>query len=195
MYTRCPQCSTIFRVTASQLRTALGDVSCGSCHTTFNALNALTDDLPELTEVVVLDPIDTPRGSSADDELHGGESTEGAAFERFEIEDVDEDEAMRDGVSIEEPQADLAAETDAAQDDDSLVDTFVDETVETELSGDSENEAGSSLYDIAEEPAGPAEPLYDDNSGYEEILTGESHPACQPTMRALPTPGAGYWQA
>ena len=57
MYTRCPNCSTIFRVTAAQLRVALGDVSCGSCQTSFNALNALAEDLPELTEIVELEPV------------------------------------------------------------------------------------------------------------------------------------------
>ena len=82
MYTRCPECSTIFRVTAAQLRAALGEVSCGSCRTTFNALTALTEDLPELTEAVVLDPIDQPPleelvpGDSATEELPTDEDDE-----------------------------------------------------------------------------------------------------------------------
>ncbi len=59
MYTRCPNCLTIFRVTAVQLRLALGEVNCGSCQTKFNALNALSDELPELTDIVALEPIES----------------------------------------------------------------------------------------------------------------------------------------
>jgi predicted Zn finger-like uncharacterized protein len=35
--TRCPQCQTIFRLTASQLKKAKGKVRCGSCSLVFNA--------------------------------------------------------------------------------------------------------------------------------------------------------------
>ncbi|MGI9342835.1 MAG: DUF3426 domain-containing protein [Gammaproteobacteria bacterium] len=66
MYTRCPQCSTIFRVTAEQLRAALGKVSCGSCSTTFNALMALSEDLPQLPAAVVLESAE-----SSNDDDHG----------------------------------------------------------------------------------------------------------------------------
>ena len=47
----------MFRVTAAQLRVALGDVRCGSGQTSFKALNALAEDLPELTEIVELEPV------------------------------------------------------------------------------------------------------------------------------------------
>ena len=50
MYTRCPKCSTVFRITAAQLRIAEGEVRCGNCTISFNALTELTDDLPELTD-------------------------------------------------------------------------------------------------------------------------------------------------
>jgi predicted Zn finger-like uncharacterized protein len=53
MYTRCPKCATVFRVTAAQLRAAEGEVRCGNCTISFNALTELTDDLPELTDAVV----------------------------------------------------------------------------------------------------------------------------------------------
>ena len=54
MYTQCPKCGTVFRITAAQLRVAEGEVRCGNCTISFNALGALTDDLPELTDAVVL---------------------------------------------------------------------------------------------------------------------------------------------
>lgn len=46
MYTQCPHCDTRFRVTSDQLKTAQGEVRCGHCDATFNALERLTDDLP-----------------------------------------------------------------------------------------------------------------------------------------------------
>ncbi|MGI9330013.1 MAG: DUF3426 domain-containing protein [Gammaproteobacteria bacterium] len=47
MFTRCPECGTVFRVTANQLRVAQGDVRCGNCAHVFNAMQYLTDELPE----------------------------------------------------------------------------------------------------------------------------------------------------
>mgnify|MGYP001767489802 CR=1 FL=1 len=43
--TRCPECGTLFRVTAEQLRARSGRVRCGRCRTAFNALDHL-DELP-----------------------------------------------------------------------------------------------------------------------------------------------------
>lgn len=44
MYTRCPSCSSTFRVTATILQMAAGEVRCGSCGGVFNALETLVDD-------------------------------------------------------------------------------------------------------------------------------------------------------
>ncbi len=46
MYTRCPQCSTVFRVTDRQLAIANGKVRCGKCQHIFNAREHAIDDLP-----------------------------------------------------------------------------------------------------------------------------------------------------
>ncbi len=43
MYTQCPDCATVFRVTAEALRAAQGDVRCGVCATSFNALENLSE--------------------------------------------------------------------------------------------------------------------------------------------------------
>ncbi len=48
MYTRCPNCTTIFRVTAEQLRTTYGDIPCMTCAQLFNALDSLSDDITAL---------------------------------------------------------------------------------------------------------------------------------------------------
>lgn len=42
--TRCPNCGTVFRVTPEQLRVRHGQVRCGSCFATFNALAELTEE-------------------------------------------------------------------------------------------------------------------------------------------------------
>ena len=43
MYTQCPDCSTVFRVTAEALRTAQGRVRCGICSAGFDALEHLSE--------------------------------------------------------------------------------------------------------------------------------------------------------
>ena len=43
MYTQCPDCSTVFRVTAEALRVAQGRVRCGICSAGFNALDNLSE--------------------------------------------------------------------------------------------------------------------------------------------------------
>jgi len=68
MYTQCPKCATVFRITAAQLRVAEGEVRCGSCAISFNALSSLSDDIPELTDAVLDD--DTGNPVTVLDELH-----------------------------------------------------------------------------------------------------------------------------
>ncbi len=45
MYTQCPECGTVFRVTAIVLRAAQGQVRCGVCDTAFDALRFLSDEV------------------------------------------------------------------------------------------------------------------------------------------------------
>ena len=49
MYTQCPECSTAFRVTAEVLKQASGKVRCGGCGKPFNALEYLSEGMPEQT--------------------------------------------------------------------------------------------------------------------------------------------------
>jgi predicted Zn finger-like uncharacterized protein len=60
MYTQCPSCQTYFHLTPEQLRAAGGQVQCGVCDTTFNALETIQDALPQQ------DP-DATGGSTATD--------------------------------------------------------------------------------------------------------------------------------
>lgn len=47
MRTRCPVCSTVFRVTSEQLRLRAGKVRCGNCQAVFNAFDQLVSEAPE----------------------------------------------------------------------------------------------------------------------------------------------------
>ncbi len=47
MYTRCPQCDTVFRVTPQQLQVSSGQVRCGRCRTVFDAFSSLSSHPPE----------------------------------------------------------------------------------------------------------------------------------------------------
>lgn len=46
MYTHCPHCDTYFRISSAQLKSANGDVRCGRCFGTFNAIKNLADEPP-----------------------------------------------------------------------------------------------------------------------------------------------------
>ena len=47
MYTQCPDCNAAFLVTADDLKKAAGKVRCGGCSKAFDALQYLTESLPE----------------------------------------------------------------------------------------------------------------------------------------------------
>jgi predicted Zn finger-like uncharacterized protein len=83
MYTRCPKCTTVFRITAAQLRVAEGEVRCGNCAISFNALTSLSDDLPELTDVVLEEDVESQDAvlderHQRDDEEQVAEHTDGS---------------------------------------------------------------------------------------------------------------------
>lgn len=53
MFTSCPECGTVFRISTSDLRVAEGHVRCGHCSATFNALATLSDEAPAARTPVV----------------------------------------------------------------------------------------------------------------------------------------------
>ena len=44
MYTQCPQCETVFRLSADALSAAGGQVRCGRCSEVFDALQRLAEE-------------------------------------------------------------------------------------------------------------------------------------------------------
>ena len=49
MFTQCPKCETVFRLSAEVLRSAGGQVRCGRCGDVFNALARLAEE-PDVFE-------------------------------------------------------------------------------------------------------------------------------------------------
>ena len=49
MFTQCSNCRTLFRITEEQLIAVDGKVRCGFCYSTFNAYDALYEDIPDAT--------------------------------------------------------------------------------------------------------------------------------------------------
>ena len=56
MRTRCPECSSVFRVTSEQLRRKAGKVRCGNCQAVFNAFDNWLAEAPEDTETPATQP-------------------------------------------------------------------------------------------------------------------------------------------
>ena len=73
MYTQCPDCATVFRVTADALRAAQGDVRCGVCSTSFNALENLSE---KSFKSVAPSADESPEDSMTVEELPGSENIE-----------------------------------------------------------------------------------------------------------------------
>lgn len=46
MYSQCPECLTIFKLSGAELGAALGSVRCGHCSAVFDALRTLAEQLP-----------------------------------------------------------------------------------------------------------------------------------------------------
>ncbi|MBI4989467.1 MAG: DUF3426 domain-containing protein [Rhodocyclales bacterium] len=67
MYTRCPTCSTAFRVTPEQLKARAGKVRCGHCSAVFNALETLEDAPPAVPAEDAVAPHAEPLHSAADE--------------------------------------------------------------------------------------------------------------------------------
>jgi predicted Zn finger-like uncharacterized protein len=56
MYTRCPQCDTVFRVTPQQLQVSSGQVRCGRCRAVFDAFSSLSSHPPGREPGVAAEP-------------------------------------------------------------------------------------------------------------------------------------------
>lgn len=72
MYTSCPECGTVFRISIQDLRVAEGYARCGHCSATFNALATLADEPPPtvtLNQLVLPTEPQPPAPPAGDDTL------------------------------------------------------------------------------------------------------------------------------
>jgi predicted Zn finger-like uncharacterized protein len=119
MFTRCPECQSLYRLTPEQLRIARGKVRCGKCSNVFDALDQLveqSDDDQAAASDSAHQPTpdeDTPASPAADDE-------DGAvAQDQFgDTRQLDEELLEASGI-LEAPEFanDSAADEDAVQDE------------------------------------------------------------------------------
>jgi len=68
MYLQCPKCLTVYAANATMLRNGQGEVRCGACLTIFDALEALSDEIPKADSVQAgpVPAIDRPPKQTAD---------------------------------------------------------------------------------------------------------------------------------
>ncbi len=127
MYTQCPNCHTYFRIGPEHLKAAGGKVRCGQCDTVFNALDTLTDELPETLQAEA--------ETTFDDGTAAPETTEAASDEATEATGEPADEAELIASTLDEPEGDL--EEIFAEDEAEIAKEFglesVDEASETAL--------------------------------------------------------------
>ncbi len=114
MFTQCPNCNTVFRVTVESLRAASGDVRCGVCAASFNALDFLSEqafeaeaegaaaepafkvvELDEMESIELSTSTDLPPLSDFPDESDGDDEPEPEeTADEVEDEDVIEFDSM-----------------------------------------------------------------------------------------------------
>lgn len=115
MFSRCPACQTVFRVRPEQLRAHQGQVRCGRCQATFNALDHLFEArgavTPAATSTEAENPpphaVDAPprTNDTARRPLPDGQADAGVAerdIERFFIlEDRDGEDVRQDELTLD----------------------------------------------------------------------------------------------
>jgi predicted Zn finger-like uncharacterized protein len=149
MYTQCPDCSTAFRVTAEILKQAAGKVRCGGCGNAFNALEYLSESMPEqappkepeeyLPELTPEPPSDkVPASISAEqsaallktlDELAGSDiRIEDTGVEWRVLDDDELGEAADDEIAVDVDVEDQPHIDEILEDSPTPVDQFLTDT-------------------------------------------------------------------
>lgn len=201
MYTQCPECSSIFEISATDLAVAGGFVRCGQCATSFDALSSLSDNSAALkqqprsskstlkslktkTPLEQLQPAATPNNGTAGTDEADDESR-GAQTETADTETISETEqpgtevagAIESETGTDEEAAalsDLAAEEDhpASEADNEETASVTAETAPDQVA-ESEPEATDDNADQAVEAA--AEATEDEGGDVDEILLDDDY--------------------
>jgi predicted Zn finger-like uncharacterized protein len=197
MFTRCPKCQTVFRISAAVLQMADGDVRCGSCSEVFNALQTLVDDwsgtgLPAAT---VMPPVESDKRPADDFEFNVPEDewqrffisptgaqpprpepALGGDFDRLAVGAAPDDPAPSEAPPAPRSIEDETADTDTWQ-------SFLREAVirndPPEQPADPPPEPGASTApeDLAPEDLAPKDPVPAGNEPAEETREMPAWPA------------------
>ena len=116
MRTRCPACSTVFRVTSDQLRAKAGKVRCGYCQAVFNAFDELIDE----TQAVATQPLVEPPVSlgAAPHEYLQDEQTEAVGTVAADDEVLITEPATDESEAAVTPEVEPEIESDDADEPD-----------------------------------------------------------------------------
>ena len=149
MFTTCNECGTVFRIGPAELRVAEGQVRCGHCSATFNALATLTDEPPPTT---ILPQLTIPPYL----ERPAGPAIEAVAETAFEPDLEPEPEQELEPEPEPEPEAEAEAEAEPEPDISALDTVTGDETLEFNVPEDDWSEF---FVEVPEPPrAAGAEP-------------------------------------
>lgn len=114
MYTQCPHCETIFRLSAEALRAASGQVRCGRCGEAFNALARLAERPDAFTigesPLELENRADRILGSSAAADQDGTKAendaeNQGETAGEIEVETDDDDDPTQADAPVDEPES------------------------------------------------------------------------------------------
>jgi len=178
MFTQCPECVIGFRVTAKVLQQAHGDVRCGNCGHAFNALDYLSEEMPEppapKVDANAMDET-SQRLLKTLDELAGPEDVriEDTGVEWRVLEDLPAPEFAAEDTPDDDAAIDDPAEDVERYDDDSPLpdDTAIDAVDEAVVESASET---SPAAEVAAAPQASFDPSFDDVNGEEALELGES---------------------
>lgn len=129
--TRCPTCETVFRITASVLHQADGQVRCGQCTTVFGAFDSLTDTTTGLSQSVVTRALTQPPIDAHEPTAEFGSHAQFTQEELDEVTHSTELANAADSVPSAEPEALDAAIEPELSPLDMISEQQVDEVLET----------------------------------------------------------------
>jgi len=177
LYTQCPDCSTVFRVTAEALRAAQGRVRCGICSAGFDALENLSEApiARSLDDAAHVDTITV-------EELPGNEFIElSAAANGPEIEDTEETDVRDEPEQAAPGAADAAPEAVPAEAESAAADEPEwDEQLEAAPAAPGPGEAAPAPGDVPEEsPPDEEPPGRAPGDGTSPGQPGDSEPAAE----------------
>lgn len=81
MYTQCTSCKTLFRITDEQLASVGGKVRCGFCYGTFNAYEALFEEIPDIDDVATEESTEGSAPASGDSTSQATEEGDAGEFD------------------------------------------------------------------------------------------------------------------